>query len=45
MFPNDDSPQGRCYLYGSYNGVYFEHDLATEDYVQQQIQGAIAASY
>ena len=43
--PNDDFPHGRFYLYGSYNGVYFQQNLATEDYVQQQIQGAIVASY
>ena len=45
QLPNDDFPQGRCYLFGSYNGVYFNHGLATEDYIQQQIQGTINASY
>ena len=43
--PNDDFPHGKIFLYGSYNGVSFQHNLATEDYVQQQIQGAITASY
>ena len=43
--PNDNLPQGKCYLYGAYKGVEFQHALATEDYVQQQIQGAINAVY
>ena len=43
--PSDTFPHGRFYLYGSYNAVDFTHILATEDYVQQQIQGAINASY
>ena len=32
--PDDNFPQGRCYLYGSYNDVNFTYDLATTDYVQ-----------
>lgn len=34
VLPNDNLPQGRCALAGAYNGVSFEHNLATEDYVQ-----------
>lgn len=46
QIPDDIFPQGRCYLYGkNNNGATFSQNLATEDYVQQQIQGTINASY